>query len=293
KEDSSENKSKKDDTIVDEIEESKKEFDCRKCGEGFKDFKGVIADVYKEAKQFPLDMYNSFNLLEEKQLCEREPENSPDENITGNSSRSRNSSVSSHKLQSSRKSFPAAIPINPERKLIKIFYDEYPTHVTPLQSLPYSQTLKEDSLSVKDSTAENILQPYKRSCCETGYASSQSECSKEDSVQSLTLETPKQRYSSSPELFREEPSRSVCRSKASHNLKSLRRSCTTTTERPGIEMVGRVFAKYPNYGTYLRTNPSSQALKEDSLIVKDSTAKNLLHYEIFCRAFWYRSLQSE
>ncbi|GFU92344.1 hypothetical protein TNCV_443981 [Trichonephila clavipes] len=300
----------KDKTFVDKAEE-KIQFDCKRCGEIFKDFQDVIVHdcPHKETKQIPSKMKTMFDLLHQKKLPEHEKHTSVKENISvsstvklsslpctiskddsppfleyqsknnktharkaeektriGDSSRSLTGSVTSHKLPSSRKSFPSTTTKHTKREVSKLFLHKYPTYVTPPRSIPSSQALKNDSLRVKYSAIRNLFQPNKIFCSATGYTSPQSECIIKDSERSLEFDTPKQRPSSSPQLFRGEPSRNVTRLEVSQNLQSPRTSCIASTGSPHeIEVVERVCTKYLTHGTHPQSFPSSHIETGDSL----------------------------
>ncbi|GFX99508.1 hypothetical protein TNCV_3039831 [Trichonephila clavipes] len=267
KENIPENKLEKDEACGVETEERKNEFDCKKCGERFTDFEGVIAHScpHKEPKEIMLDMPTIFDLLWEKQLSEQESENSPDESIRGDSSKNRKSSVASHKLLASRRSLPSTRTIRSEKEMTKTRSDKYPLHATSSRSFPSTPALKDYPLIIRDSAAKKPFQLRGKSCIDTGYKTPQSECIKKDSTQSLTLVTPKQRTSSSQQLFRGEPSRSITRLEISHNLQSPRASCVSPTQKPEkIEVIERFHAEYPTYKEHPRSFPSSHTEKDDS-----------------------------
>ncbi|GFX99511.1 hypothetical protein TNCV_3039861 [Trichonephila clavipes] len=73
----------KDKTFVDKAEE-KIQFDCKRCGEIFKDFQDVIVHdcPHKETKQIPSKMKTMFDLLHQKKLPEHEKHTSVKENIS-------------------------------------------------------------------------------------------------------------------------------------------------------------------------------------------------------------------
>ncbi|GFR12752.1 hypothetical protein TNCT_467331 [Trichonephila clavata] len=267
KEDIFEKSEKRNETFVDGSEENKIEFDCKKCGEEFKDIEDVMAHdcPHKVTTESPLDIKSIFDLVKQKQLREREAENSPDENIKSDSSRSRTSSVALHKVRASGRSYSGSITPCSERKIPKIVYNRYPIYVTPPRSIPSSQAIKDYSSNARDSATKNIFQSRKTSCSATESRPLQAECIKTVSEQSLTLVTPKERSSSPPDLFRGKPSRILSRLDASYNLQSPRGSCTAITRRPPeIEVVGRVYTKYPALGTPPRSISLSHTQKYDS-----------------------------
>ncbi|GFX99512.1 hypothetical protein TNCV_3039871 [Trichonephila clavipes] len=212
-------------------------------------------------KIYKKDSPESLSLTTYKQLS-----TPSSETRIGDSSRSLTGSVTSHKLPSSRKSFPSTTTKHTKREVSKLFLHKYPTYVTPPRSIPSSQALKNDSLRVKYSAIRNLFQPSKIFCSATGYTSPQSECIIKDSERSLEFDTPKQRPSSSPQLFRGEPSRNVTRLEVSQNLQSPRTSCIASTGSPHeIEVVERVCTKYLTHGTHPQSFPSSHIETGDSL----------------------------
>ncbi|GFY76098.1 hypothetical protein TNIN_295351 [Trichonephila inaurata madagascariensis] len=253
-------------TSVAETEESEMEIVCKKCGEDFKDDEGEkeksklaaetsvnenisVSSTSKISspcnKISQDDSSQSLPLATSKQLY------SPStKTLKGEASRSRTSSVASHKLKSSKRSLPATTTKSSEREEPKMVNTNYPMYVTPPQSIESFQALKDNSLSVRDSTVENLFEPCKRTCSAIGYSSLPSECIKKDSVQSLTLATPEQRSFSSPQNIRVEPSGNVTTSNESYILQSPRSSCIASIGRPNeVEVLYTVDTKYPTCGT--------------------------------------------
>ncbi|GFR12764.1 hypothetical protein TNCT_467371 [Trichonephila clavata] len=288
----------KNNTYACEAKENIYKYKCKSCGERFKSFEGKITHdctygvLEKVAEQ--LQKMKSPELPTETSIKKNisvgltSKISSPPSKISKNdfpesmspttckklsstktpkadSSRSRINLFASDKLQSSRRSLPSTTTKHTERKATKIVYNRYPIYVTPPRLIPPSQTLKDGSLSARDSATKNLFPTRKRSCSPTENRSLQTECIKKDSVQSLTLVTPKERSSSPPDLFKGEPSRILSRLDASYNLQSSRRSCTAITRRPPeIEVVGRVYTKYPALGTPPRSISLSHTQKDDS-----------------------------
>ncbi|GFY68688.1 hypothetical protein TNIN_197031 [Trichonephila inaurata madagascariensis] len=192
----------------------------------------------------------------------------------GDSSKGLTGSITSHKYPS-RKSFPPTKTKHTNMEVSKLVLQKYPTYVTPPRSIPSSQALKDDSLN--DSTRSETLVT-----------------SKKDSPESLSLTTCKQFSSPSTKTSIGDSSRSLTGSVASHKFPSRKSFPPTKTKHTNMEVSKLVLQKYPTYVTPPRSLPSSQALKDDSLNVKDSAIRNLFQpYKIPSTATGYRSPQSE
>ncbi|GFS60044.1 hypothetical protein TNIN_268721, partial [Trichonephila inaurata madagascariensis] len=209
----------------------------------------------------------------------------------GYSSKSLTGSVTSHKFPS-RKSVPSTKTKHTKIEVSKLVLQKYPTYVTPPRSIPSSQAPKDNFLNVKDSAIRNLFQPYKIPCSATGYRSPQSECiekdstrtetlvtSKKDSPESLSITTCKQFSSSSTETSIGDSSKGLTGSVTTHKFPSRKSFPPTKTRHTKMEASKLVLQKYPTYVTPPRSIPSSQALKDDFLNVKDSATQSPWYYK--------------
>ncbi|GFQ64866.1 hypothetical protein TNCT_497911 [Trichonephila clavata] len=309
KEDTSENKSEKNKISLEEAEVCKNEFDCKKCGEGFKDFEGMAAHdcFYIGTNKSSLSIPKVFDQSQETVNLKLVAETSASENIAsspshkiteddspqslslttfkhlsspsiktlkGDSSGRLTSSVVSHKLQSSRRSSPATKTRRSENEASKRVSTKYPVYATPPRSIRPSKALKNDSLNFKNSATKNLFERHRRSSIAT-------------TERSPEIEVPSKIYTKYPVYVT--PPRSICPSKELKNdslnfknsaTKNLferhRRSSIATTERsPEIEVPSKIYTKYPVYVTPPRSICPSKELKNDSLNFKNSATKNL------------------
>ncbi|GFY68784.1 hypothetical protein TNIN_21211 [Trichonephila inaurata madagascariensis] len=198
----------------------------------------------------------------------------------------------SHSDSGYRKSVPPTKTKHTKIEVSKLVLPKYPTYVTPPRSIPSSQAPKDNFLNVKDSAIRNLLQPYKIPCSATGYRSPQSECiekdstrsetlvtSKKDSPESLSLTTCKQFSSSSTETSIGDSSKGLTGSVTTHKFPSRKSFPPTKTRHTKMEASKPVSQKYPTYVTPPRSIPSSQALKDDFINVKDSATQSPWYYK--------------
>ncbi|GFQ63890.1 hypothetical protein TNCT_452501 [Trichonephila clavata] len=246
KEDTSENKSEKNKISLEEAEVCKNEFDCKKCGEGFKDFEGMAAHdcFYIRTNKSSLSIPKVFDQSQETVNLKLVAETSANENIAV----SLTSKISSPSRKINEDDSPQSLSLTT--------FKHFPS--------PSIKTLKGDSSGrLTSSAVSHKFQSSRRSSPATKTRRSENEASKRVSTKYPVYATPPRSIRPSKELKNDSLN---FKNSATKNLfEKHRRSSIATTERsPEIEVPSKIDTQYPAYVTPPRSIPSSHIHNDDS-----------------------------